>query len=578
MRNYCRFESHITACQQKHEVLQKEEDGLEEVNDIEPSHCEDSQSSSIRAPLRNSGLSGSSKEWSSEYDLESEDRDTPIGTTKSKRSTTPLPTPYIEAVKLGGTGTMTVRTHKVPVRGKLWGPFRTREDFEFAETAIVHGLKQSCIKSMLDGVNGRWANNSKLTMFNVNDLNESLAAAHNFVPQFKEGEIGNPNDTVENEDDTPSSVELAQFKREMYHKVLCVILRSLRKRSHHGDTLKCGDKIRRVLYPGFVIHSIDGEESCSSCGTRGPKAKHPCPKCLAIREELTRFSKIYTPQTQADMMGIIKQVKAVGVTARMSILRDVGLYFVENTFWKIHNSDPYAAYSYDVLHTFDLGEWGKHMWPLVLSVLGHVKNRISRSMRRIPCWRGLKHFQNVAEIPYADGNTYWDILKCIIPCIVQLLPHNSPLLHSVRLCAILRALAGLRVVSEDHLKTYKQFLVKYETYCKKITKDHGKNFNYPKHHNLIHLPGDIEHKGNIENFSTRPGEGFQQEIQQAYKLTNFKDTDPQASLITRIDENQEVIARIRMFVDSHDEQLHKAASAEAQTGDCEPVPIPVHFN
>ncbi|KIJ34500.1 hypothetical protein M422DRAFT_263469 [Sphaerobolus stellatus SS14] len=253
----------------------------------------------------------------------------------------------------------------------------------------------------------------------------------------------------------------------------------------------------------------------------------------------------------------------------MSILRDIGLHFVENAFWKIHNSDPSAAYSYDVLHTFDLGEWGKHMWPLVLSVLGHVKNRISRSMRRIPHWHGLKHFQNVAEIPYADGNTYWDILKCIIPCIVQLLPHNSLLLHSVRLCAILRALAGLRVVSEDHLKTYKQFLVKYETYCKKITKDYGKSFNYPKHHNLIHLPGDIEHKGNTKNFSTHPGEGFQQEIQ--HVLCHCWQ-------ITHIDENQEAIARIRMFVDSHDEQLHKAASAEARTEDCEPAPLPVHFN
>ncbi|KIJ22537.1 hypothetical protein M422DRAFT_132301, partial [Sphaerobolus stellatus SS14] len=155
---------------------------------------------------------------------------------------------------------------------------------------------------------------------------------------------------------------------------------------------------------------------------------------------------------------------------------------------------------------------GKHLWPLVLKVLKPVKDRISRrhAMCRIPRWRGLKHFYSVAEMDFADGNSFRDILKCIIPCIVQLLPSNASL---------------------------------------KVTKDHGKMFNYPKHHNLIHLPEDVENKGCTENYSTHPGEGFQQEVQQAYKQTNFKDTGPQ---ITRIDENQEAIARIRMFVDIYD--------------------------
>ncbi|KIJ48974.1 hypothetical protein M422DRAFT_161929, partial [Sphaerobolus stellatus SS14] len=180
-------------------------------------------------------------------------------------------------------------------------------------------------------------------------------------------QVGNPNDSIEVEDDTPSSVELAQFKQEVYHKVLHVILKSIRKRSHHGDTLECGDRIRRVLSPGFLIHSVDGEEGCLTCGTRGANANHPCPKCLVAKEELTQLSKDFAPRLPLEMRVIFEKAKKIlSSTARMSLLRGFGLHFVKNTLWKINNLSPYEAYSYDILHSFDIGEWGKHLWPLLL--------------------------------------------------------------------------------------------------------------------------------------------------------------------------------------------------------------------
>ncbi|KIJ53226.1 hypothetical protein M422DRAFT_242353 [Sphaerobolus stellatus SS14] len=77
------------------------------------------------------------------------------------------------------------------------------------------------------------------------------------------------------------------------------------------------------------------------------------------------------------------------------------------------------------------------------------------------------------------------------------------------------------------------------------------NFNYPKHHSLVHLPEDLRAKGVTENYSTCRGEGFQQEVQQAYDQMNFHDIEPQ---VVCIDENQEVIACIRMYVDLHDKE------------------------
>ncbi|KIJ30675.1 hypothetical protein M422DRAFT_267721 [Sphaerobolus stellatus SS14] len=443
--------------------------------------------------------------------------------------------------------------------------------------AIIEGFNRNCTQKILDGVNGQWASNFRLTILDSNNLKESLESARDFVTQFKDGEVthkfqgksytfhfkyrdpwewlvdlvtdptlsnsimwypvekylhngskitriydevntgkrwweiqvtvslmniwntiinledkgkvssttkmhpivlqaaflpseirnasgngggvfiglmpivGNPNDSIESEDDTHTSVEIAQFKREIYHKVIHVIFRSIQKRSHHGDTLACGDKVRRVHYPGFLIHSVNGEEGCSTCGTRGAQAKHPCPKCLAEKMSLCMLSQNFTPRTQEDMMDIFRKVKDVGYSSRMSFLQDAGLHFVKNTFWKINNSSPYDAYSYDLLHAFDAGEWGKHLWPLVLEVLKPVKDGISRRHANL-------YSLTIAEMDFADGNSFRDILK--------LLPSNASLVHCIRVCTILRSIAGLRVVTSDQIDAYKKFLIKYEKWCK----------------------------------------------------------------------------------------------------------------
>ena len=78
--------------------------------------------------------------------------------------------------------------------------------------------------------------------------------------------------------------------------------------------------------------------------------------------------------------------EATSLTQRENLLLSYGLNYVEvslnNTFnkisvvtskqnalWAVQNSDPYKAYSYDTLHSDDLGKWGKHLWPLLLDIL-----------------------------------------------------------------------------------------------------------------------------------------------------------------------------------------------------------------
>ncbi|KIJ42288.1 hypothetical protein M422DRAFT_254693 [Sphaerobolus stellatus SS14] len=458
------------------------------------------------------------------------------------------------------------------------------------------------IATLLEGFHGRWASGTDITMHGINDYQKSLAAARHFgvregqvshtfrgkeyVFKFQYRDpwkwildivtdptlaesiiwypvekllhhngritrngggvligympvIGDPNKTAEMEDDSASSVEIAQFKRDVYQKVLHVMFRPVRRCSHPGEAVICGDELTRVLHPGFLIHSVDGEEAYCLCGTRGVKANHPCQRCLIHKSLLHNLSTPILLRYQHDMMEVYNRASSLSDYAAEKVLRDVGLHLVQNAFWKIANSDPYLAYSYDMLHAFDSGEWGKHQWPLLRETIldGAGKQKLAANMRHVPRWRSLKHFNDVTSVEFSDGNSFKEILKCIVPCLVDVLHSNSPVIHCLRFLAIIRALAGLWPVSEEYIVYLeKTCLPRYDKFCSKLSKEYGKNYDYPKHHSLVHIPFDLRAKAAVDNYTTRPGEGFQQEVQQAYDQTNFRDTEPQ---MVCIDENQE---------------------------------------
>ncbi|KAJ6525334.1 hypothetical protein B0H19DRAFT_1276131 [Mycena capillaripes] len=197
-------------------------------------------------------------------------------------------------------------------------------------------------------------------------------------------------------------------------------------------------------------------------------------------------------------------------------------------------SDPYAGYSYDTLHSDDFGKWGRHLWPSLLDALAELdgKGTFAKNMREFSRWPGLKHFNQVTTIKFTEGQTFYDILKSVLPCIVQILPRNSPLNHCIR----------------ARLERLGTFINDYESCCSRVSDRYGKNFDFFKQHATSHIVRDIQDKGTTNHGSTRPGEGFQQEASEAYNQTNV------APQMDRIDETQEAIARIRMAIDRYDNQ------------------------
>ncbi|KAJ7267758.1 hypothetical protein C8J57DRAFT_1181509 [Mycena rebaudengoi] len=321
------------------------------------------------------------------------------------------------------------------------------------------------------------------------------------------------------------------LKRKIYHTVCRVVMASLEPRSRNGEAVRFGDGVTRVAYPGILIESMDFEEMAAWLAIRNSRSNHPCPKCLVHHDDLHKLFKRSDRRTSQSMQSVLTRAVNLNVTEREELLKSYGLHSFKHFLWTFNYSDPYAAASYDLLHYFDGGKWGRHVWVSIKEYLqsNGLASRFNDYMNRFPRWRGLKHIPSPTTIDYSEGQTFVDILKCALPCLVQLLPCDSCLVRIVRAMQKVRILLGLSVTTrtrQDHLN---DLVREYEDACNEVHEALGKDFNFLKQHSLTHAIEDFVSKGTSRNMNTRVGEGFQQEVEKMYQKTNGKNAERQAS-------------------------------------------------
>ncbi|KAJ7709357.1 hypothetical protein B0H14DRAFT_2415016, partial [Mycena olivaceomarginata] len=273
--------------------------------------------------------------------------------------------------------------------------------------------------------------------------------------------------------------DYTKLKANIYNAINIVILQSLNRRSHYGDTLRFGDGIYRTGFPGILIESIDFQELAAWLGMRSSQANFPCPKCLVPMDFLAKLTQRFEHRNTASMRNIIEDARGQQTKRdKEEILRGAGLHDVEQILWEFGRSDPYKAVSYDTLHWDDGGKFGRHLWVCTKQVLKDLgkTNEFNK-------WYGA--------------------------CRVRLFIDSSFILTPF-------SRQGL-----------------------------DKNFNFLKQHYTCHAGSDIREKGATKNMSTRPGEGFQQEVTRHYNRTNGRDAERQMVVI---DENEEAMARLDMIV------------------------------
>ena len=113
----------------------------------------------------------------------------------------------------------------------------------------------------------------------------------------------------------------ADFKRDIQHKAIGVMLCSLCMPSKSGMTHRCGDHVRRVCYPGIPIKSLDGEEACAVCLTKAANANYPCAKCLVHQTDLDKIDKQFPLRTSASMHAVYMESLAKSTLAAANDFR-----------------------------------------------------------------------------------------------------------------------------------------------------------------------------------------------------------------------------------------------------------------
>ncbi|KAJ7759514.1 hypothetical protein B0H16DRAFT_1313294 [Mycena metata] len=354
-------------------------------------------------------------------------------------------------------------------------------------------------------------------------------------------------------------IEYDALKRKIYHTVCRVVMASLEARSRNGEALRFGDGVTRVAHPGILIESMDFEEMAAWLAIRNSRSLHPCPKCLVHHNDLHKLFKRSDRRTPESMQAILTRAENLNATQREELLKSYGLHNFKLFLWSFHHSDPYAAASYDLLHYFDGGKWGRHVWVLIKEHLqsNELASKFNDHMNRFPRWRDLIHFPSPTTIDYAEGQAFVDILKCALPCLVQLLPRNSSLTRIVRTMQKVRIMLGLSVTTRTRLDHLNDLVREYERACNEVADKHGKDFNFLKQHSITHAIEDFISKGTSRNMNTRVGEGFQQEVSKMYQKTNGKNAE------------QEAMARIQMAIDEW-----RQAQNDPDLDDSERVVIP----
>ncbi|KAK6971602.1 hypothetical protein R3P38DRAFT_2586908, partial [Favolaschia claudopus] len=114
---------------------------------------------------------------------------------------------------------------------------------------------------------------------------------------------------------------------EIYQQVLEIIFEIIWRKASTGERVECGDAVDRILYPGFLIESLDFEEAWNFTCCRAGRAKHPCPRCLVSQDMLDSLQQLFPLRTTATMRAAINRARsAPNATQREKVLMDFGLH------------------------------------------------------------------------------------------------------------------------------------------------------------------------------------------------------------------------------------------------------------
>ncbi|THH17255.1 hypothetical protein EUX98_g9164 [Antrodiella citrinella] len=374
------------------------------------------------------------------------------------------------------------------------------------------------------------------------------------------------------------------MKQAVWHEAFWELLKIVAQYSTTGYAFETVEQLIEYLYPFIAILVSDYEEQCVMALIRGVKSLFPCPICLVPHDELANLRTLYPLRTAAQSQKVLEEARQMDTKAEgEALLMQYSLRDVENKLMTVANSDPHRALSFDRLHAYNDGLFGKHLcpeWQGHLEKLGRdAQYIVDKQLDMIPPWRGLNHFSRATTMTFADGSKYEDLAKVIIFAshnVMEESPAGYLLLRLIRSYLTLDVLLSFEVHTEETIKMGEDELLKFsdllEAYAESyfdFLKPEGKNWNFPKSHSHRHAFDDIRAKGATRNMNTKTFETMHGLLKFIYQyMTNFKDV---ASQILKIDHKHLISQTIRDLVvyyddfhrpvDEDDAELKKSAQS-----------------
>ncbi|KAJ7262834.1 hypothetical protein C8J57DRAFT_1436351 [Mycena rebaudengoi] len=380
-----------------------------------------------------------------------------------------------------------------------------------------------------------YADKSKLSTFGTEKgyaviatvLNLPISIRHGV--QIGSGQVVGHQPIVKEDTKENNKPAFANFKNVVWHSAFFKLLESLVDPAKVGHWTQCGDKIPRWLWPIILILASDYEEACVMALIRGLQCLYPCPICFVPWNEQSDLATTHQVRTGLESKQILEEARDCETAGeREKLLKDNGLRDAENVFWKINNTDPHQALSFDRLHAYHGGLWSDHIWAQIklrVTALGRgARAKIDNQISAIPRWRGLNHFDAVMNISFNDGSKHQDIAKMMLFVAHNVLVDKPGvlLLQALRSYLELDMYVGLQVHTSRTIAAGRRELLP----CEEDVEE--KSWNFPKMHSHQHVFDDIESKGASRNFGTKINESKHGAMRQTYhRLTNFKDVTPQ---------------------------------------------------
>ncbi|KAI0073421.1 hypothetical protein K474DRAFT_1677885 [Panus rudis PR-1116 ss-1] len=324
---------------------------------------------------------------------------------------------------------------------------------------------------------------------------------------------------VPDDPDEKSKTGFANYKRVVWHEAFLLMLKTLADVSKLGSSYQTAELLIR-LFPLILVLSADYEEQCFMTLIRGFNGLRPCPVCLVPATELSNLSATYPFRTADEVQELLASAAEEGTEEREAMLKDQGLRNIQNAFWIVNNSDPFKAVSFDRLHAYHEGLFGKHLWVLLQKFINGLGRQSAQAVddyvKAMPSWRGLSHFFSSNIILFGTHGIF-DQTKHSLA---------YKLLKVIRAYINLDILFAMEVHTEDTLATGDQALLIYDQYLRdyknasKGDEEYDKDWKFPKAHTHKHGFQDMRGKGPTRGFNSKINEKLHGPLKEAFDVSN----------------------------------------------------------